>query len=105
MFKTDEDVYIIDEEAELSMAEEQKENQKALYNVLDEKYIQDRQITENNIKTKFKEIGSVVLDITDMYVYEKSQNAAVYIVKRKYKRKENRKNNRSRNFTKTRYTK
>ncbi len=102
MFKTEEDVYIIDEEAETSMKEEQKENEKALYNILDEEYINAKQITVENIKTKFKEVETISLNIEEMHEYEKSQNLSIYIVKRKHKRKKIRKNNRYKNYSKTR---
>lgn len=79
MFSNGNDIYIIDEEAEASIKEKQKESENALYNILSEEYIQEKQITLENIKSKFKELNEVVIDINDMYVSEKSQNLAIYM--------------------------
>lgn len=70
----------IDEAEEESIKEQQQINASSLYNLLSEEYINDRQITENNIKSKFRKIEDVKVNITDMYMSEKSQDIALYLV-------------------------
>ena len=56
------------------------DNIKIFYNMLDKTYVEENNITTNNISTKFQEIKDIVINITDMYVSERKNNINLYIV-------------------------
>lgn len=60
--------------------EAQKQNAEAIYDMLDSKYISEKAITKDNILTKLEKIKSSTVNITNMYVSEKTTNMSVYIV-------------------------
>lgn len=57
-----------------------EENIEVVYNLLDEKYINFKGITIENIKTIMPDIRSSVVNITNMYVSKQSETIVVYIV-------------------------
>lgn len=61
--------------------EAQKQNAEAIYEMLDEVYIEYKQITKENILDKLDDIKTSTINITNMYVSEKKDNKYVYIVK------------------------
>lgn len=73
------DYYGTVDEAVIKEAEEQNAN--VLYNMLDKEYIEAKNITANNMKLSLKTIKNVSVDITNMYVMQKTSNIEVYVVK------------------------
>lgn len=61
---------------------------KAVYNMLDKKYIEENEITEKNIIKKLSKINNAKANIHEMYVDEKSENIYVYIAKGKLREKD-----------------
>lgn len=57
-----------------------KQNIQTVYNILDEDYIKENNITLNNLETKLKKINKVSIDIANIYVYTKNENIKVYFV-------------------------
>ena len=57
-----------------------KESIEKVYSLLDEEYIQYKQITLDNITSKLPEVKDVSINIKDMYVVEKSANLSAYFV-------------------------
>lgn len=79
--KTQENDYkIIDEEVEASMQEEENNKKTAIYNVLDEKYLQYKGITENNVFDIIEQKDEVDVSISDMLVSQQDVNMYIYIV-------------------------
>lgn len=64
-----------------TIKESEKTNINVLYNLLDEEYIQAKEVTTENLKTKLTEIKNSILDITNIYVCEKTEEINVYLVK------------------------
>lgn len=58
-----------------------EEGAKAIYSMLNEEYIKENEITQQNIVTKLKKINISRININEMYVNQKSENIYVYIVK------------------------
>lgn len=54
-------------------------NEKAIYDMLDEEYITSKNITENNIQKNFVKISNSVINITDVFVSERTSNMSLYI--------------------------
>ena len=75
--------YIIDEETKISIENTQKQYAEVIYNMLDTRYIEFNQITKENILTKLESFNNSVVNITNMYVSEKTANMSVYIVEGK----------------------
>lgn len=61
--------------------EEKLEDAAVLYNLLDEEYINFKNITKENISKILPELKTSVINITNMYVSQQSQNLSIYIVK------------------------
>lgn len=80
IYESENDNYVMDEEAKTSIEKEQKENAEIIYNMLDSKYIEFKGITKENILTKLEKINDSIVNITNMYVSEKSNNILIYIV-------------------------
>lgn len=64
---------------------------KAVYNMLDKKYIEDNEITEQNLVSKLSKINTSRVNINDMYVDQKNENIYIYIVKGKLREIETKK--------------
>lgn len=77
------DIYQTEDKAIISQAEE--DNGKILYNILDKEYTQQAGITSSNIKTKFKTIKRISIDVNSMYVIHKTDNLDIYVVNGKLK--------------------
>lgn len=75
------DYKIIDEETEATLSEEENDRKKAVYNMLDKRYIQYKGITEDNI---FDIIGQeeekVDISINNMLVSQQDVNMYIYVV-------------------------
>lgn len=81
MFKDPLDGYLIKpEEGTIDTEALKKESIEKVYSLLDEEYIQYKQITLDNITSKLPEVKDVVINIKDMYVVEKSANLSAYFV-------------------------
>ena len=70
---TDNSQYIVDEEQTNS-------NKLFLYGMLDEEYIAFKEITEENVLEKIPNINKSDIQITEMYVSQRTPNVAVYFV-------------------------
>lgn len=79
IYELETDNYIIDEEAKASIEDEQKQNAEIIYNMLDPQYIEFKGITKDNILTKLQKMNTSIINITNMYVSEKTTNIAIYI--------------------------
>lgn len=53
-------------------------NYKKVYNLLDDEYIKEFNISENNLKNKFGNYGSIKVDVTNMYLVEAGVGKQVY---------------------------
>ena len=80
IFNETNDGVVVDEYEEKYRQEQKKENATAIYNILDSKYINYKKITEKNILDNLPKIKRSNIDITDMYVSEKTDNIAIYFV-------------------------
>lgn len=74
-----EEYYPMDDQE--TIKESEKININVLYNLLDEEYIQAKEVTIDNLKTKLTGIKNSTLDITNIYVCEKTEEINVYLVK------------------------
>lgn len=74
----EEDYYGADESI---IKEAQQQNAVAIYNMLDSEYTTQKGITKENIMSKIEKVNRATVNITDMYVSEKTPNMSVYIVK------------------------
>lgn len=74
------DYKIIDEEVEASMAQEENSKKTAVYSMLDEKYIQYKGITEDNIFNIIEQKNHVNVHISNMLVSQQNVNMYIYIV-------------------------
>ena len=74
-----EEYYPMDDQE--TIKESEKTNINVLYNLLDEEYIQAKEVTIDNLKTKLIGIKNSTLDITNIYVCEKTEEINVYLVK------------------------
>ncbi len=72
------------EEADI---DDEEENKEYLYNMLDEDYINFKNITLNNIETKLEEIKQSDVNVNKMYVSQKSQNIYLYLVQGRIREK------------------
>lgn len=79
IYGTQKDNYIMDDEAIASIKQEQEQNVNAVYNMLDNEYINYKGITKDNLSTKLNKIDTSIINITNMYISEKTTNMAVYI--------------------------
>lgn len=57
-----------------------EQNIKNIYNMLDDSYIKENNITLENLENKLSKINNVTVDIIDSYVCTKSDNIKVYFV-------------------------
>lgn len=71
---------IIDEEAEANIKEQENLQKEAIYNILDERYISFKNITEDNIFENIPQIDDSTIDIQNMYVSKESENIYSYVV-------------------------
>ena len=76
--------YQTDNEQVISEAE--KENSEIIYDVLDEEYIKNNNITTSNIKQHLPKIDMVTPDISNMYSSQKTENIKVFVVEGKLKK-------------------
>ena len=91
--KTDESDYsIIDEETEQALEATDNMRKEAIYNMLDNNYIQNTGITKNNVLQHLGEIETSDVIIDDMYVSEQTENVAVYLVYGKLRNQTTREN-------------
>ena len=79
LFNINEEYYKTDNQEEIREAE--KLNVEILYNVLDKEYIEGKNVTKDNLKTKLSEIKNCIVDITEMYVSQAENNMEIYVVK------------------------
>lgn len=78
VFDNENDVYGIDIE-EIS-EDEIKTNKINLYNLFDERYIEYKGLTVNNISEKLSAIKNSIININNVYVSQKTENIYIYIV-------------------------
>ncbi len=71
---------IIDEDVKKTIEQQQKKCAEKLYAMLDKQYIEDNEITNENILSKLGKIGASEINITDMYVSEKNIRMSAYLV-------------------------
>ena len=91
--KTDESDYsIIDEETEQALEATDNMRKEAIYNMLDNNYIQNTGITKDNVLQHLGEIETSDVIIDDMYVSEQTENVAVYLVYGKLRNQTTREN-------------
>ena len=57
-----------------------EKNTDVIYNLLDQEYINFKNITKENLSTIIPQIKTSVIDIMDMYVSEQKSNLSIYIV-------------------------
>ena len=74
------DYRIIDEEVEQTIEEANGLKREAIYNMLDENYIEDSGITEDNVFEVLPQVAISDVIIDDMYVSQQSSNMYVYFV-------------------------
>lgn len=74
------DYKIIEEETEDFIDEQKKLSLEKMYSMLDKEYINENEITMEDILNKLGEIGSSEINITDMYVSEQSLDVSIYFV-------------------------
>ena len=91
-----EDYKIIDEEVEQALEEEENSKAEAIYNMLDERYIQYKGIDKSNIFDKIQQEEYVDVYINEMLVSEKNTQMYVYIV---YGTLHNNETNSNKNFS------
>lgn len=58
-----------------------KHNQNALYNIIDEEIKKEKQITIDNIDSKINEVKTGIVNVTNIYVSQQSENINVYIAR------------------------
>lgn len=80
LYTTNSDNLIIDEEAEVSIKKDQEEKLNAIYQMLDNEYIQEQKITKDDLSSKLSKINEVIVNVTDMYVSQKNTNTYAYFV-------------------------
>lgn len=80
IYESENENYILDEEAKSSIENMKKQNAEVIYNLLDKEYINNKQITKENILTKLQKINTSVVNINHMYVSQKTENISVYVV-------------------------
>lgn len=80
IYDLESDNYIMDEEAKASIENGQQRNAEIIYDMLDPEYIEFKEITKDNILTKLQKMNTSIVNITNMYVSEKTNNISVYIV-------------------------
>ena len=74
------DIYIMDEAAEVSIKEIQQEYAQVIYDMLDNDYKEYVGITNNNIVENLTPINEVVININKMYVSQRTVDVSIYIV-------------------------
>lgn len=79
IFNINEEYYSKSTQQEIE--ETEKQNIKVLYNMLDNEYIDEKEVTQDNLKSKLSEIGNCIVNITEMYVSEAENNIELYVVK------------------------
>lgn len=57
-----------------------EENAKILYNILDEQFIREKEVTVDNIESKLNDIEMSIVNITNIYISEKNNNINVFFV-------------------------
>ena len=81
MFKDIETGYITGAEGGTTNSEQiQKSSIEKVYNMLDEEYLNYKEITLENLTTKLLKINEVAVNIENMYYVEKNQNISAYFV-------------------------
>lgn len=80
IYNEENDNYVIDEEAKESIEKQQKTDVKAVYGMLDEDYINYKNITLENLTSKLSKINAASVTITDMYESQMNENIYVYFV-------------------------
>ena len=68
------------EEDQSTTQEAQKQNTEVIYNMLAKEYINSRNITKDNMLTKLEKINNSIVNVTNIYVSEQTDNIYVYIV-------------------------
>ena len=76
----DSENYNIDEETTMTKEDIQKESIEAVFNMLDSKYIDFKNLTKDNIKSNLPKINNAIININSMYISEQTNNISVYIV-------------------------
>ncbi len=78
IFNTTNSNLMLEGEALESIKREQSNNVTAIYNMLDEEYIEYANITKENLLNKLKKVNQVNVEIDSMYVSEQTENIYVY---------------------------
>ncbi len=79
IFNLEDEVYIMDEEAEASIKQQKKLAIESVYNMLDQEYITFNNITKDNLENKIDKIEKIDVNVEDIYVSEKTNNVNLYI--------------------------
>lgn len=79
IYNLEDDIYIMDEAAEASIKEVQKEYAQVIYDMLDDDYKQYAGITTDNILDKLTPINEVIVNLNKMYVSQRTVNVSIYI--------------------------
>lgn len=80
IYNAEETNLIRDEEAIASLENEKKQNIEAVYSILDEKYKKYKNITLENLESQLNAINRLNIEISDMYVSQKTENMNIYFV-------------------------
>ena len=74
IFNTTNSNLMLEREALESVKREQSNNVTAIYNMLDEEYIEYANITKENLLNKLQKVNQVNVEIDSMYVSEQTEN-------------------------------
>ena len=80
LYNSQGDSIIIDEEAQKSLDKQKEENKNAVYSMLDDTYIDYKNITLDNLTSKISKIDPLYVSVTEMYELQKDENMYVYFV-------------------------
>ena len=80
IYNAEETNLVRDEEAIASLENEKKQNIEAVYSILDEKYKTYKNITLENLESQLNAINRLNIEISDMYVSQKTENMNIYFV-------------------------
>ena len=80
IYNAEKDNYILDDEAIESIKKIKQKNIQAVYEMLDQEYINFKQVTVDNLESKFPAISTNRVNINKMYVIKKRTNVETYLV-------------------------
>lgn len=77
LYNSQGDSIIIDEEAQKSLDKQKEENKNAVYSMLDDTYIDYKNITLDNLTSKISKIDPLYVSVTEMYELQKEDRKSV----------------------------